>query len=535
MVRSPQLAKFLSYIVQRTLGGEEQAIKAYSIAVDVFGRPVDFDPQTDPIVRVQARRLRAILNSYYDSHGEAEPVQIRLPTGRYIPEFVVKEPSAGDNAPAPLSHSRAIAWWMIALPIALILSIMGIGLVRWLQDDASDSAIRGRPSITIVEFARRAQNGTPRASGLSIELVTDLEEFENLDVRYGGLGEAGTVPESDFVLNGAVHTDGDVVHYTASLTDTVTAVTVWDQTISVGQAEASRAAILDELSRSFSLVLGSPRGPLHAAARARALAGEEPAGPPSIYSCRVLFELYRDSEVSAERVEHCLGQLREADRSQAVPLAMGASLAAENIHAGTTDETRAQIIGQALADLDRALRIRPASSFVWEQRARLQEQRGDISAARSYYSSAIQLNPVNTSALAGVARLLVFTGWQAEARVPAEQALTGAPEPPAWYHGAPAALALLDGDFARAREWAERYAAVDPEIGLPLALAAAQVEGNSAAVDRLLPQLRELPALRESGILPRLRLRITNTELLDRIADGLLAAGMPRAALEQPF
>ncbi len=535
MVRSPQLAKFLSYIVRRTLGGEEQAIKAYSIAVDVFGRPADFDPQSDPIVRVQARRLRALLNSYYATHGDTEPVQIRLPTGRYIPEFVIKETSTEDSAPAPLSPRHAIAWWMIALPLALILSLMGIGLVRWLQADAQNGVIRARPSITIMEFARRAQTGTPRVSGLAIELVTDLEEFENLDVRYGGTDEVDTVAESDFVLNGAMHTDGDVVHYTASLTDTATASTVWNQTISVRQAEASRAAILDEVSRSFSLVLGSPSGPLHAPARARALAGEETETPPTIYSCRILFELYREAEVSAERVEHCLGQLLEADRSQAVPIAMRASLAAENIHAGTSDEARGQIIDKALADLERALRVRPASSFVWEQRARLQEQRGDISMARSNYSSALQLNPVNTSALAGVARLLVFTGWQAEARVPAAEAVAGASEPPAWYQGAPAALALLDGDYGRAREWAERYALADPEIGLPLALAAAQAEGNSAAVDRFLPQLRELPALRENGILPRLRLRITNAELLNRIADGLVATGLPRSALEQPF
>ena len=69
IARSPQLGRFLAYIVQRTLDGNEQAIKAYSIAVDVFGRPADFDPQADPIVRVQARRLRALLDDYYSGPG----------------------------------------------------------------------------------------------------------------------------------------------------------------------------------------------------------------------------------------------------------------------------------------------------------------------------------------------------------------------------------------------------------------------------------------------------------------------------------
>src|SRR5690606_12975454 len=72
MARSPQLVRFLDYIITRRLDGDAQSIKAYSIAVDVFGRPADFDPQSDPIVRVQARRLRALLDQYYRGPGAEE-------------------------------------------------------------------------------------------------------------------------------------------------------------------------------------------------------------------------------------------------------------------------------------------------------------------------------------------------------------------------------------------------------------------------------------------------------------------------------
>eukprot|EP01036_Dinobryon_divergens_P048910 gene48911-65582_t len=67
IARSPQLAELLRYVVEKTLAGEAAGIKAYSIAVDVFGRPLGFDPQVDPIVRVQARRLRTLLEQYYQS------------------------------------------------------------------------------------------------------------------------------------------------------------------------------------------------------------------------------------------------------------------------------------------------------------------------------------------------------------------------------------------------------------------------------------------------------------------------------------
>ena len=65
--RSPQLAELLRYVVEKALAGDEGSIKAYSIAVDVLGRPQSFDPQADPIVRVQARRLRTLLA------GRSEP------------------------------------------------------------------------------------------------------------------------------------------------------------------------------------------------------------------------------------------------------------------------------------------------------------------------------------------------------------------------------------------------------------------------------------------------------------------------------
>ena len=100
IARSPQLGKFLSYIVTTTLEGQDAQIKAYSIAVDVFGRPATFDPQSDPIVRVQARRLRTLLEQFYAEGNGTAPVRIVLPVGRYVPEFLPSEGAAAAAMPA---------------------------------------------------------------------------------------------------------------------------------------------------------------------------------------------------------------------------------------------------------------------------------------------------------------------------------------------------------------------------------------------------------------------------------------------------
>ncbi|MHA7774290.1 hypothetical protein [Roseibium sp. M-1] len=84
---APQLRAFLRFVVQATLNSEQEKIKGYTIAVEALGRPDDFNPVTDPIVRVEAARLRRRLDKYYAGSGVSEPVLIAIPKGSYAPAF----------------------------------------------------------------------------------------------------------------------------------------------------------------------------------------------------------------------------------------------------------------------------------------------------------------------------------------------------------------------------------------------------------------------------------------------------------------
>ena len=83
----PQLVAFLRYVVEATLRGGQDRIKGYTIAVEALGRGDDFNPQDDPIVRVEAMRLRRALQRYYANGGKDDTVQIVLPLGSYVPVF----------------------------------------------------------------------------------------------------------------------------------------------------------------------------------------------------------------------------------------------------------------------------------------------------------------------------------------------------------------------------------------------------------------------------------------------------------------
>lgn len=551
IARSPQLGRFLDYIVRRTLEGNEASIKAYSIAVDVFGRAADFDPQADPIVRVQARRLRALLDDYYRGPGLGEATQIHLPVGRYVPEFAAAteagaaEAPTGPSSPAPRgwpgSWTFSASWFTLAV-IALGLAMAAYAMTAWRPQKGEDRAIGAmqRPTITIVEFQNlaTAMASPPQVAGLAIELVTDLEQFGNIAVRYGGGGEANAavpdLPASDYVLTGIVRPDGDVVQYSAILTDSVTSTVVWNQTLPVPVEEALKPGLLDRVSKSLSLVLGSPRGPLHVTAR-QLLASSAPLdGRFNAYLCRVLFDLYRETGggAAAARASACYASLPESDRNSAPVLAAMASLLVER---NDGEGTPAERLRQATEDLQEAIGLDPVSGFVWEQQARLHEGQGDLATARADFSSAVQLNGASVDALAAYARLLALGGNLAEAETMARDAAENSPDPPPWYQGVPALLALRDGDLATAIADAELYAKADRELGPILAIMAAQRAGDSDVVNRYLPQVLDVAAFRTEGVLPRLRHRIGDVALMDTIHAALVRAGVPPAALTGPF
>lgn len=85
--RSPRISRFLSFVVEQTLSGQEDKLKEYLLGVEVFNRLDSFDPRIDSIVRVEARRLRYKLERYYETEGQNDSVLIQFRKGCYVPAF----------------------------------------------------------------------------------------------------------------------------------------------------------------------------------------------------------------------------------------------------------------------------------------------------------------------------------------------------------------------------------------------------------------------------------------------------------------
>lgn len=129
---APQLSAFLSFVVERTVEGRAAELKGYTIAVEGLGRPADFNPQLDPIVRVEAGRLRRALAQYYAGDGRGDPVQISMPVGGYVPVFTWfggegsrAAAESFDDAPEP--DRRAARRWTGLTLAALALGLLALG------------------------------------------------------------------------------------------------------------------------------------------------------------------------------------------------------------------------------------------------------------------------------------------------------------------------------------------------------------------------------------------------------------------------
>ena len=88
-VSSKMMSAFLAFVVNETLGGRADRIKQYTIATSVFERDGRFDQQTDPVVRVQAAKVRRAMQRYYYEEGRSDPIRIDIPKGTYVPTFAL--------------------------------------------------------------------------------------------------------------------------------------------------------------------------------------------------------------------------------------------------------------------------------------------------------------------------------------------------------------------------------------------------------------------------------------------------------------
>jgi len=243
--QSRRRQRFLEYIVNETLAGRGERLKGYNIAVEVFDRPETFDPAIDPLVRIEAARLREKLREYYDTDGRNDPVVIELPKGAYTPHIVFRPdapPRASPDWPSGAAttepRSRKTFWTASALA-ALLLLLAAFGAWRWWTPS---TPLSEKGSIAILPFENIGSD--PKwdrfAVGVTEDIVTDLSHSKDLFVVARNSTEVYRGKPADvrsigrdlgvrYVLEGSIQPSGDQVRVTAQLIDARTGGHVWSE------------------------------------------------------------------------------------------------------------------------------------------------------------------------------------------------------------------------------------------------------------------------------------------------------------------
>lgn len=256
-----RLGPFLRYVVDQTLAGEVAGLKEAVLGVEVFQRQADYDPRIDPIVRVEARRLRSRLAEYYDGPGRGDAVRIDLPKGAYAPVF-----STTVATPIP----RNWRWLWVAAAIGLVLAV---AISIWFLGPRRHPVVA--PSIAVLPFVNLSPDPSNEyfSDGLTEELIDSLTKIEGLRVvarsssfQFKGkpvdVREAGQKLGVGAVVEGSVRKSGDRLRVTAQLISAADGYHLWSQTyerelkdVFAIQAEISRAIV-----NSLKLKLKTDKG-----------------------------------------------------------------------------------------------------------------------------------------------------------------------------------------------------------------------------------------------------------------------------------
>ena len=226
---------FLEFVVQKTLSGQAHEIKGYNVATQVFGRHPDFDQATDPIVSIQANKLRRALEFYFLKAGCQDPIHIEIPKGTYVPTFISGKEVQAKGQP---------------------------------HDDADYQAenVGKRPVLLVQPFKNLSGNGQEFdfwGVGLASELTVELTRYPDIQVLKYRSSEKGRQewPKTvDFIISGSVLAGRDHVKVTVQLTNTATGVQIWGDSHKFSMSSPGLIRHQEALARRISVIIAGERG-----------------------------------------------------------------------------------------------------------------------------------------------------------------------------------------------------------------------------------------------------------------------------------
>ncbi len=446
---SPKRRAFLNYIIEEYLAGRSDQIKGVSIAMSVFDRDESFDQQVDPIVRLEARRLRQEIDTYYAGPGRGDPIRLTMPKGGYAPRF--EKSSLPGPVPAPADarpnaglrgRRRAGIGLAVAFGLALFGLIWGLARSGTPEEQANHSLPKG-PVVAVLPFETLGEGPEYLADGLTRQLTTELIRFRDIWVLplgstlHSGETEIDTTSlrtefNADFALEGNVMDRGDTLRLSARLIDLKDRRYIWSQSYEVSNTSEEIYAVQDSIIRDVMGKLAGKYGLLTLGAMRDA--DRIPPNNRDAYDCVLGYYSYQvtiNQDRHAE-IKSCILNALEKAPDYAEAWAVLSNLYLQQIRFGLGGN-REQILAAADAAARRAVEIDPNLAAGHLMMANMRFVLGDFAGFREAGQRAIDLNPNDTDVLAHYGMRLAFSGEWDKGLAIVDRAIALNPVHPQWY------------------------------------------------------------------------------------------------------
>ncbi len=408
---------FLRYVVEETVAGRAAYIKGYTVAQSVFGRGADFDPQLDPVVRIEASRLRRSLERYYLTSGKTDAIRIELPKGGYVPRF---ERAVENEAPAaaPLPGPAA---------------------------DPPPAPLRNRdngPSIIVLPFENLGGelNGDLLARGVTEELIGRLLAYKELRVICANTsfrlaasadpGEVGRRLALGYVLKGAIRVAGARLRISMQLLDVEDGQYLWAERLDRELTSNDVWAVQEEVAAGIATRLGAPYGAI-AKVSQESLARRSLNGVEDYLSILKAYGYRRQlTPIAHAEVRECLERAVASNPASFEAWAQLALVYIDEYRFGLNP--RPDPLNRALTAAERAVKYGGNSALSHLALSLVYHYHREHEQAYAITRHAITLNPDNPEVLAQAATRFVLSGGWEEGMALLNRAMQRDPEPPAW-------------------------------------------------------------------------------------------------------
>ena len=552
---SPQLGAFLRFIVEEALAGRGASLKGYTIGVEALGRDPRFNPQIDPIVRVEATRLRRAMERYYSGDGIGDPVVIELPRGSYVPAFSRRRvPAAAPVAAVPAAAFGGVSGQLTILGIVLAVGLLGVSLGIYAGKSgapgsgatasmdtrpATNALPRGNGLPTINIESLRVL-GTPRSGSIVAGALTEklrdaFARFDTINVSFGPRpadnGASSSVPSpdarpADYRLSGSIEYAETATTILFQLIDTGEGTIAWSRTFDQPAAGTDPSAAEEAIVGALANTLLQSYGVIRARDRAKHLASA--AGDPRYRCILEAADSFRSVDPGEhDRARACLEHVTSVDPGFAVGFEFLAVVYfREYLLDFAANAGDPPPLDRALRAARHAIELAPASGRAYQMLFVVQYARRDIAAAFASGDKAMALNKYDMLTVAEYGGRLIMSGNVERGMAMLRRSTDSGSIHPSWHHFYLFLGNYLTGDMKEAAFQAEQITADDYPLGLVAKAIAARSAGNKDLARRTVQHLLEVqPAWRDQAR-RLLEKSIYEPAIVDRLLRDLAACGL---------